>query len=398
MKSCTLTIGQARRFLLTKHGLVGQHTFTGTDGVLAFVRQAGCIQFDPVDICGRNAELVLQSRVRGFSKQMLDELLYVDRRLVDYFDKNLAIVPVEGWPNFERTRQQHRQNGRARDQIDAVADQIKAIVHEKGAASAGDVGIDGTLIWYWGGQTKLARAALETLYFRGDLVIHHKQGALKHYALAEDCLPVEILQAPDPHTSEAEYAQWHVARRIGSVGLLWNRPSMAWLGSPAMHSPTRQAAFAELVAESSLIAVDVDGLKDRLFCLADDRALLERILQDAQDDPRTELLAPLDNLLWDRKLIKALFGFDYTWEVYTPAERRKYGHYVLPILSGERFIGRAELVNERKTRTLRVKNVWLEDGVERTDALGQALADCWERFARFNACACVRLDGDGYAG
>ncbi len=394
MQSCTLTIGQARRFLLTKHGLVGQHTFTGKDGVLAYVRQAGCIQFDPVDICGRNAELVLQSRVRGFTKQMLTDLLYVDRRLIDYFDKNLAILPVEDWPYFERTRQHNRQHGRARDEIDAVADQIKAIVRARGAVCPNDLGIDGTLIWYWGGRTKLARAALETLYFRGDLVVHHKKGALKHYALAEDCFPVEVLHAPDPNVSESAWARWHVARRIGSVGLLWNRPSMAWLGSPATHSPTRQAAFAELVAEGSLIVVDVDGLKERLYCVADDRALLERVLQDAPVDPRTELLAPLDNLLWDRRLIEALFGFAYKWEVYTPPEQRKYGHYVLPILSGERFIGRAELVNARKTRTLWVKHVWLEDGVERTEAVEQALADCWERFARFNECTALRREDE----
>ena len=392
MTAYTLTLEQARRFLLIKHGLVGEHTFSNKDGALAYVRQAGCIQFDPVDICGRNPELVLQARVRGFTKALLTELLYADRRLIDYYDKNLAILPVEDWPYFERTRQENREHGRARDEIDAIAGEVKARIRAKGAACSKDIGFDQTLIWYWGTNTKLARAALETLYFRGDLVVHHKKGALKYYALAEDCLPAEVLQAPDPNVSEAEHARWHVARRIASVGLLWNKASMAWLGSPAMNSPRRQAAFAELLAEGSLLAVDVEGIKNTLYCVAGDHALLESVLESPPRAPRTELIAPLDNLLWDRRLIEAVFGFTYKWEVYTPLEQRKYGHYVLPILSGERFIGRAEIVNERKTKTLWVKNVWFEDGVERTDADDRALAECLERFARFNECTAIRRD------
>lgn len=91
---------QARQFLLLWHGLLGPYRFVGKTGALEFVRQAGCIQFDPVDACGKNAELTLQSRVKGFTKAMLGELLYADRALVDYPDKNLAILPVEDWPLF----------------------------------------------------------------------------------------------------------------------------------------------------------------------------------------------------------------------------------------------------------------------------------------------------------
>lgn len=90
-----LTNRQTRQFLLLKHGLLGAHKFTGKQGALAFVRQAGCIQFDPVDSCGKNAELTLQSRVRNFTKQTLSELLYTDRSLIDFPDKNLSIFPTE---------------------------------------------------------------------------------------------------------------------------------------------------------------------------------------------------------------------------------------------------------------------------------------------------------------
>ena len=95
-----ITPDQARQFILLKQGLLGRHRFAGKDGAYQYVRQAGCIQYDPVDVCGRNAELTLQSRVKGFTKRMLDDLLYRDRLLVDYADKELSIWPSEDWPYF----------------------------------------------------------------------------------------------------------------------------------------------------------------------------------------------------------------------------------------------------------------------------------------------------------
>lgn len=82
-----LTNHQARQFLLLKHGLLGEYELAGKPGILDFVRQAGCIQYDPIDVCGKNPELVLQSRIKGFTKDMLSELLYEDRSLVDYPEK-----------------------------------------------------------------------------------------------------------------------------------------------------------------------------------------------------------------------------------------------------------------------------------------------------------------------
>ena len=115
---------QARQFLLLKHGLLGEYKYVGKEGILSFVRQAGCIQFDPVDVCGRNADLVLQSRIKGYQKTMLYELLYVDRKLVDYFDKNLAILPVENWKYFGRERQAHRSWERSHTEILEVQERV----------------------------------------------------------------------------------------------------------------------------------------------------------------------------------------------------------------------------------------------------------------------------------
>ena len=93
-----ITPDQARQFMLLKQGLLGKHRFAGKDGAYQYVRQAGCIQFDPVDVCGKSHELALLARIHGFSHHMLNDLLYDKRQLIDFFDKNLCIMPVEDWP------------------------------------------------------------------------------------------------------------------------------------------------------------------------------------------------------------------------------------------------------------------------------------------------------------
>lgn len=101
----------------------------------------------------------------------------------------------------------------------------------------------------------------------------------------------------------------------------------------------------------------VEGLDHKLYCASSDLDLLGKALKKPDLKARYEIIAPLDNMLWDRKLIKALFGFDYKWEIYTPKERRKYGCYTIPLLYGDRFIGRMEAACDRKTKTLIVKNI-----------------------------------------
>ena len=300
-----LTKKQARRFMLIKQGLLGDYRFKGKEGILAFVRQAGCIQYDPLDICGKNGELVLQSRVEGFTKQMLYELLYEDRVLVDYFDKNLAILDVNDWKYFERIREMNRQRGRGRAEVDAIADEIKLIIAARGPVCSKDIGFDQKIDWYWS-STKLARAALETLYFRGELIVHHKKGTIKYYALAKDHLPEEVLRAKDPLRDDLLHIKWRLLRRVSAVGLMWNRASDAWLNIGGMKSKERVAAFAELLAEVKIVECSVEGIKEPLYFVAEDQWIADEVLKESELQGRTELIAPLDSFLWDRKLIKEI--------------------------------------------------------------------------------------------
>lgn len=397
-----MTNRQARQFMLLKQGLLGEHRFIGKQGALDYVRQAGCIQFDPVDACGKNAELTLQSRVKGFTKQTLQELLYEGRNLVDFPDKNLSIFPIEDWPYFERYRRAARESGTRFPELMQLEEQAKNYIAQNGAVSSDDLPIDGNIHWHsaihwsgaWDGQTNAARAILEQLYSTGELVIHHKQGARKYYALARDYVPEHLLDTPDPLPDDFEHLKWRVLRRISAVGLLWNRPSDAWLNIWGLKSPDRNKIFKELLEEGKILQVQVEGIKSSLYCNAKDLPLTERVLENGTYKPRCEFLAPLDCFLWDRNLIRELFGFDYRWEIYTPAAKRKYGFYVLPVLYGERFVGRIEAVSEKKTGTLRIKNIWFEDGIKQTKKLMSAALSRIKQFARFNECGEILFDNE----
>lgn len=389
----TITKEQARRLMLLKNGLLGTQKLRGKDGVLDYVQQAGCVQFDPVDVCGKSHELALLARVKGFTRDVLYELLYEERALIDYFDKNMCIMLAEDWPHLSYMRRYFAVNTRSKQEVDAVAKQLLAIVHERGSVSSQELDMKEMVSWPWG-ETSLGRAALETLYFRGELVVHHKTGTVKSYALAADCLPRELLEAPDPFANERERQMWQVMRRIGAVGMLWNAASDAWLGVDGLNAQARNEVFAELERLGVIIPVGVEDIPRPLYMLAEDLPLLEKARKGEVADRTVRLLPPLDCMLWDRKLIAALFGFSYKWEIYTPEEQRRYGYYVLPVLCGERFVGRVEPVCDRRNDVLVVRRFWPEEDVKLNDRFLWALEDAMQGLCRFNGLGRVVWEQD----
>ncbi|MEA5015214.1 MAG: crosslink repair DNA glycosylase YcaQ family protein [Candidatus Limiplasma sp.] len=387
----TISKEQAQRFLLKKHGLLGPTPFVGKDGALAYVRQTGCMQYDPVDVCGKSHELAFLSRVKGFAMEMLRELLYEDRVLMDFWDKNMSLVLTEEWPYFEPVREAYRQDIRSREAIEAVAERVRAHLREHGHASSQELPLEGKADWYWS-STALSRAALEGLYFRGELVIHHKKGTVKSYALAEDCLPKELLHTPNPCQTPEDQQAWQALRRIGAVGMLWNRASDAWLGISGFTSRAREAAFARLQREESISPVQVEGIPVPLYLRREDEALLASCAKPFSGKKQVRFLAPLDCLMWDRKLIQALFGFSYKWEIYNPESQRRFSYYVLPVLYGQRFAGRVEPLCDRKGKTLIMKRFWAEKGFPLTDAFRAALEEQARRLAGFHKLPLIRWE------
>ena len=251
-----MTREQARRFILSKQGLLGKYRFVGKSGAYRYIRQAGCIQYDPVDVCGKNAELTLQSRVRGFTKKMLADLLYQDRLLVDYPDKELSIWPSEDWPFFSSYRDRSKAHGEGFPCMPELEEQAVAYIRENGPVSRDTLPIRGNVLWHssmhwsgnWHGTSPAARSVLEQLYTDGVLLIHHKSGSRKFYDLADKYFSRDLLDAPNPCPDETSFLEWRIRRRIGGVGLLWNRRSDAFLGIE-MTTGQRDAAFEKLEAE-----------------------------------------------------------------------------------------------------------------------------------------------------
>ena len=390
-----ITKEQARNFMLSRHGLIGKHIFKGKDGCLDFIRRVCCVQYDPVDVCGRTADITLHSRVAGYEKEYLDKLLYQDRKLVDWFDKNLSIIPMEDYGILLNVKTSgtyaEAYNSRLSDTVRQIMPDIRKLIKEQGFVSSKDVGTGESIAWDWRAQTSPARAALESMYFCGELIIHHKNGTNKSYALTKDHVPAEILSAPMPFSNEEEQLAWHIKRRISGVGILWNKASDALLGL-RLKSAQRNLAFAKLLKDGKIFEITVEGLKEPLYVCQSERANLESLLtaKKANAESRTEFIAPLDSLMWDRKLIYALFDFEYKWEIYTPKVKRKYSAYTLPILHQGKFIGRVDA--SRNGKELVIGNIWTEDNLPLTGTAKTGVQACAERFAAFNNCEAVKYE------
>lgn len=395
----TITRQQARQFILSKQGLIGQYRFIGKDGAYDYVRQVGCIQFDPVDVCGKNAELTLQSRVKNFKKTMLYDLLYEDRKLVDYADKELSIWPSEDWPYFSSYREKSRKLGRTFKGLQKLEKQAIEYIEANGPVSSDSLPIEGEIYWHssmhwsgnWHKKSQAARSVLEQLYTDGVLIIHHKKGSRKYYDLAGKYLKGPILDAKNPCKNEEEFTAWRVLRRIGAVGLLWDKNSTAFLGID-INAEKRKMILESLTAQGKICSVAVQGIKQTFYYRSEDDPLMGSIVDGSADlKPRMSFIAPLDPLMWDKSLILALWDYQYSWEIYTPADKRKYGYYTLPILSGDRFVGRIEAVPDRKGKVLMVKGLWWEPGIRQTKKLNKELEKTLIRFAGFNDCEGVSI-------
>lgn len=395
-----LTKKQARQFILCKQGLIGRYRFSGKAGAYDYVQQAGCIQYDPVDVCGKNAELTLQSRVKGFRKTMLEELLYRDRLLVDYVDKELSIWPVRDWPYFSPFRERSRIHGAGFQGLAELEQEALSYIRSNGPVSSDTLPVDGEIFWHssmhwsgnWHAKSKAARSVLEQLYTDGILIIHHKNGSRKFYDLAERYLDASLLSAACPCEDEKTMLCWRVVRRIGAVGLLWDKNSPAFLGIQ-MNAEQRRQTFSDLTASGAILPVHIEGIKTLFYYRSEDDPLMQDVLAERADrKPRLEFLAPLDPLLWDKALIAALWDFRYSWEIYTPADKRKYGYYTLPMLWGEQFIGRIEAVADYKGSILRVKKIWFESGIRPTKKLQGAIDRALIRFSDFNNCSILKVE------
>ena len=390
--SLRLSQGEARRFLLAHQRLWPPRRLQGKDGILEYVRQVGSIQFDPINVVGRNPDLVLQSRIGRYQPGLLEELLYSERRLVEVWDKAASIILTSDWPRFARHRERmRREHGSPSNPQMKAAPQVIEAIRDRGPLSSIDFKHQDRIQSDWGIPTTLARAALEILHAMGELVVDHRVGTRRAFDLAARLLPEELMSAPDPIDADSDYGAWQVLRRIGGLGLASPTASEYWLTSDRVKSRERQPILSRLVEAGELVAVAVEGLPDQKFFLRQaDQPTLEAVRTKRSPQPKASFIAPLDNLMWHRDLLRWVFEFDYVWEVYKPARQRKYGYYVLPVLYGDRFVARFDPKFDRPAGELTIANWWWEDGVRVDDRMNEALMVCMRDFMRYLEASRIR--------
>lgn len=381
MAQLQLTKKEARRFLIHYHHLTDDTALQNKEDILSFIEKVGCIQFDPLNPVGRNADLVLQSRCPTYQKGEIDTLLYEDKKLFDTWDKNMAICPVKDWHYFSRARKHiGREIERFPKEIEIITNYLK----ENEFASSSDFDMDDKIDWYWAPQRR-ARAVLDTMHYAGLVTVHHKKGTRRYFSLSENYFGKEVCSRKDPNETLEDYHKWAVKRRINSVGLLPNTRSDAFLGVIDLKSKERTFAFEALEKENEIARVEIEGAKQPYYISSENIAQLKTFAATPVAENNIRILAPLDSFMWDRNLVEELFSFYYRWEVYVPREKRQFGYYVLPVLGGERLIGRIEMKTDSKTHTLQVLKFWFEEGID-PQVYREPVRAYLQRFKKYNKC------------
>ncbi len=363
-----LSKGDARR-------LLARHHFTPGTLKDVFTR-LGSVQYDPLNPVGRNHDLVLQARVPGYRVGDWERLAYQERFIYDAWDKQASLVLMQDWPLRRIYHEWHRSWWDERilrafpEALDPVLDELR----ERGPLSS-------TAFSYqlhkpeWEGSwygPKLTKNVLRALWHTGKVLTHGRKNGHHIYDLAGRIVPPELYNAaPLP---EPEMVRWLVRLRHQAVGLLRpNASTEVW--SLGILAAARRAVIAELVQTGELIPVDVDGV---LFHTLPEVSVG---LEHPSPPKHMTFIAPLDQLMWDRKAVAHIFSFDYLWEVYKPEALRKWGYYVLPVFYGERFVARFDSRLKGKAWELYAW-FWEPDVTPDADMLG-ALTETVERFVAY---------------
>ncbi len=377
-----LTKRQAGKYLLSKQLLLNPRVdFSGLAGIDSVFRRLGAIQFDPLDPCGNNVDLVLQSRIKNIKRSDYHQWAYTMRRGIEIFHKERCIVPVE---NVDLARRYYM-NGRIRRLnafVKQYEDDLKRLIdftEKNGPISAQDVKDKRKLVSGWGVTSSWGTAALNILWQLGELSVVDRHKKRKWYDLTDRAYGVDITSDYPVRSCSPNAEQ--ILGRIDNVGLLPAAGTgQGWLGMGT--GKEIKPVLQKLVAKRTLKHVAIQGIKADYLMLQKDMPLLETALKKRAVN-KVSFIAPLDNLMWDRKTIKEIFGFDYRWEVYTPIQKRKYGYYVLPILSGDKFIGRIEPVVKPKENILEIKGFWLEKGCAWSAGLSKAFDRYLDHFLSY---------------
>ena len=373
----------ARRFLVARQLLAPARSLQGgPDAVLEVVRRFGSLQFDPLSVAGRNHDLVLHARVAKYDPAWCDAL-YARRELYEAYNKGLSLILAREYPWFRRRLSKTSQN--ILDENRDVAGAVLARIRAEGPLSSLDFERKrGSTTDWFGAPTNVVRAVLEAAAVTGVLGLARRDGNRRYYDLSERLLPRAVLKREIPLRDQLRYRLLSRYRAHGLLGAGGSHDIFGGLGyaKPTREHPGRHALREELVERGEIVPVDVEGVSGKRFVVAEDVRLLEA---PPVVPPSVAFLPPFDAVVWDRKLLASLFGFEYVWELFHPPEKRRWGWYVLPMLFGERFVGRIEPRIDHDADRVEVIGLWWENtfAPKRAEGFVDALRDALRAYLRF---------------
>lgn len=399
----TISKTTMRRFILGKQGLWPGRRWQGKAGANQAIREMGAVQIDPVVVVARNHDLELFGRVADYHPDHLNELLYQDRQFFD-FGGALHIYPMDELPYWKlhMARQPLQRTHDYMDQNPALLDNVRAELHKRGPLAQRDV--EGTAKLEHYRARKDTGLALYHMWRRGELMTYGRRdtGFDRIYDFAENIAPTQYLIP----ATEAEAEAYFLRKAVSMNGLArlteW-RGGFAYYIQRTITPDAMKGIIAPLIESGEVTPIKVEGMKDLHYILSNELPLLDTIEAgqvpptwtplDTTTDTEANFLSPLDPVSARGRAGK-LFDFEYIWEIYTPAEKRRWGYYVLPILYGNDLVARMDVKLDRKAKTLMIKGFWLEDpALGKNKAFAAALARGLVRLTRFHEV--TRLDASG---
>lgn len=379
----SLDPSRARALALRAQGLAGTASFgLGRDGVLRAIEHLGYVQIDTISVVERAHHHVLWSRVPDYQPGHLAEL-HRDRQVYEYWSHAASYLPMKDFRHSLPLMKSCRDRFHWSDdtpELRAAMRRVVRRIRRQGAVRSRDFEGARNEPGFWT-FSKIEKRALHELWMRGALMIAGREGFQKVYDLRERVVPnARDLTLP----REAEAADFLIARMLRAHGVIREQEIRYLQRGP--FSAVIRGRLARAVKAGEVVPVKVGGVAAHALpgTVENDDGLCV--------EAGARILSPFDNLVIQRERLRWLFGFDYQIECYVPAPKRRYGHFVLPVLYGDRFAARLEAKALRKESTLTLEGLWFEPGFARDRAFRRALREELERFAIFNQCTRLRTN------
>jgi uncharacterized protein YcaQ len=371
----------ARRLLMHAQGLSRDPAKrTGPRDLYRLIEQMGFVQLDTINVLDRAHHLTLHTRLDGYRRRHLAKLAERDRLLFEHMTHDASFIPTAWFrfwkPRFARSYDHPWWRDRMGEHFEEVRDHVLERIRHEGPLMSRDFEQPGQTEAWWG--WKPAKAALEYLWRTGELAVARRINFQKVYDLTARILPEAHAEPQPEHEELVEFACRSALERLviathAEVAQFWN----------AIKTPEAARWCKAAVARGELEIVSVDPADDGkprpAFALPDWRDRLKRC---PEPPSRVRLLCPFDPVIRDRKRLRRLFNFDYRFEAFTPAAKRIHGYFVLPILQGDRFIGRLDPKFHRERGELEIRALHWEAGRPARDQ-ERGLDEAIDRLAAF---------------